>query len=174
MRAPALTTDPLVGRHGLKQRVDELTGAARTGQGGALVLEGEAGIGKSALLEYARNAAPGFRVVRTSGSEFEQELPYSALHQLCVPMLKHLDELPDRHRDALRVAFGLAEGTPDPFLIGLAALGLVTAAARERPLMCLIDDAQWVDNASARAMVFLTRRIATRSTRRHRGTPATA
>ncbi|MGW0194411.1 ATP-binding protein [Nonomuraea sp. NPDC003201] len=160
MRTPALTTDVLVGRHELQQRVDELTGAARTGQGGALVLEGEAGIGKSALLEYARNAASGFRVVRTSGSEFEQELPYSALHQLCVPMLKHLNELPDRHRDALRVAFGLAEGTPDPFRIGLAALGLVTAAAQERPLLCLIDDAQWVDTASARAMVFLARRVA--------------
>ncbi|MET7335115.1 AAA family ATPase [Nonomuraea sp. NPDC005650] len=160
MRTPALTTEVLVGRHELQQRVDELTGAARTGQGGALVLEGEAGIGKSALLEYARNAAPGFRVVRTSGSEFEQELPYSALHQLCVPMLKHLVELPNRHRDALRVAFGLAEGTPDPFQIGLAALGLVTAAARERPLLCLIDDAQWVDTASARAMVFLARRVA--------------
>ncbi|GAB2898527.1 LuxR C-terminal-related transcriptional regulator [Streptomyces mayteni] len=124
------------------------------------MLEGEAGIGKSALLAYAQQAASGFRVVRTSGAEFEQELPYSALHQLCVPMLKHLGELPDRHRDALRMAFGLAEGTPDPFRVGLATLGLVTTAARKRPLLCLIDDAQWVDTASARAMAFLARRVA--------------
>ncbi|MFE1932110.1 AAA family ATPase [Streptomyces sp. NPDC059474] len=160
MRTPSFQADLLVGRDELRRRVDELTGAALTGQGGALVLEGEAGIGKSALLDHAHNAAPGFRAVRTSGSEFEQELPYSALHQLCVPMLKHLGELPDRHADALRVAFGLAEGTPDPYRIGLAALGLVTAAARERPLLCLIDDAQWVDTASAKAMVFLARRVA--------------
>lgn len=142
------------------RRVDELTGAASAGRGGALVLEGEAGIGKSALLDHAHHAARGFRVVRASGAEFEQELPYSALHQLCVPLLEHLAELPARQRDALRVAFGLAEGGPDPFLIGLAALGLATAAARERPLLCLVDDAQWVDTASARAMVFLARRVA--------------
>ncbi|MFE4056419.1 AAA family ATPase [Streptomyces sp. NPDC059096] len=160
MRTSLPLTDLLVGRHELQQSVDALTGAALTGQGGALVLEGEAGIGKSALLDHAHNTAAGFRAVRASGSEFEQELPYSALHQLCVPILKHLVELPDRHRDALRVAFGLAEGAPDPYLIGLAALGLVTAAARDRPLLCLIDDAQWIDTASARAMVFLARRVA--------------
>jgi DNA-binding CsgD family transcriptional regulator len=160
VRTPALLTDPLVGRHELRRRLDELTGAARAERGGALVLEGEAGIGKSALLEHAQNAATGFRTVRTSGSEFEQELPYSALHQLCVPVLAHLDDLPEPHRDALRVAFGLAEGTPDPFRIGLAALGLLTAAAGERPLLCLVDDAQWIDTASARVMAFLSRRIA--------------
>ncbi|UED88013.1 ATP-binding protein [Streptomyces profundus] len=157
---PTLPAHLLIGRRELRQRIEELTRSAFTGQGGALVLEGEAGIGKSALLACAQDAAPGFRTVRTSGSEFEQELPYSALHQMCVPMLKYLAELPERHRDALRVAFGLAEGTPDPFRIGLAVLGLVTAAARERPLLCLIDDAQWVDSASARAMVFLARRVA--------------
>ncbi|MGW3788494.1 AAA family ATPase [Micromonospora chokoriensis] len=107
---------------------------ARSGQGGALVVRGEAGIGKSTLLAYARNAASGVRVIRAPGAEFERELPFGALHQLCVPVLGHLADLPTRHADALRVAFGLAEGAPDLFHIGVATVGLLAAAARAHPL----------------------------------------
>ncbi|AGZ41222.1 AAA family ATPase [Actinoplanes friuliensis] len=154
------TSDLLVGRTGEIRRLDELTGAAAAGRGGTLVLRGEAGIGKSALLARAAQAATAFRVVRASGSEFEQELPYAGLHQLCVPMLEHLAELPHRHRDALRAAFGLAVGTSDPYQVGMAALGLLTVAARDRPLLCVVDDAQWLDSASSRVVLFLARRLA--------------
>ncbi|MEU8614586.1 ATP-binding protein, partial [Actinoplanes sp. NPDC048791] len=153
--------DRLVGRRAETQRLTELTGRAAAGRGGALVLAGEAGIGKSALLGYAAQAATAFRVVHASGSEFEQELPYSGLHQLCLPMLDRLSELPPRSRDALRVAFSLAEGPSEPFQIGMAALGLLTAAAQHQPLLCLIDDAQWLDEASAQVMLFLARRVTT-------------
>ncbi len=149
----------MIGRSRERHRLDELISAAGRGHGGALVLRGEAGIGKSTLLEYAVRGAPGFRTIELSGSEFEKELPYAGLHQLCLPMLGHLDELPDRHRDALRVAFGMAEGAPEPFHIGLAALGLMTAAARTQPLLCLIDDAQWLDAASSAVLPFLARRL---------------
>lgn len=152
--------DPLVGRQHEIRRIAELTGAARTGQGGALVLRGEAGIGKSALLDRAVRDAPGFRVVHASGAEYEAELPFAALHQLCQPLLGHLDELPVEHRQALLVAFGLAAGTPDVFRIGLATLGLLAAAARERPLLCVVDDAQWLDDASSKAVAFVARRVA--------------
>ncbi|WP_433728790.1 AAA family ATPase [Actinoplanes sp. CA-051413] len=153
--------DRLVGRRAETQRLTELTGRAAAGHGGALVLAGEAGIGKSALLGYAAQTAAAFRVVHASGSEFEQELPYSGLHQLCLPLLDRLSELPPRSRDALRVAFSLAEGPSDPFQIGMAALGLLTAAAQHQPLLCLIDDAQWLDEASAQVMLFLARRVTT-------------
>lgn len=153
------TESPLVGRLSEKRRVDELVGAARAGRGDSLVLSGEAGIGKSTLLDHAVQAAAGFRVLRASGAEFEQELPYSALHQLCVPILELLAELPDRRRDALRIAFGLADGTPQPFQVGLAILELVTAVSGEQPVLCVIDDAQWLDAASSRAMAFLARRV---------------
>lgn len=124
-----------------------------------LVLRGEAGIGKSALLEHARRTADGFLVVDAAGSQYEAELPFAALHQLCLPVLAHLDELPAQHRDALRVAFGLAAGTPDVFHIGLATLGLLAAAARERPLLVLVDDAQWLDASSSSVLAFLARRL---------------
>ncbi|MCX5562358.1 AAA family ATPase [Streptomyces sp. NBC_00038] len=149
----------LVGRQAEIRRIDELTGAARAGRGGALVLRGEAGIGKSTLLDHARRAASGFRTVQACGSEYERELPFAALHQLCLPMLPHLAELPDRHRDALRIAFGLVTGAPDVFRIGVATLELLTCAARERPLLCLIDDAQWLDTASSKVLTFLARRV---------------
>ncbi|MFG1603897.1 AAA family ATPase [Actinoplanes sp. NPDC049265] len=149
---------PLMGRHAETRRIDELIGAARTGRGGVLVLRGEAGIGKSALLDHARRSAPGFRIVEASGSEFETELPFAALHQLCVPMLGRLAELPAPHRDALRIAFGLVTGAPDPFRIGLATLELMSAAGGQ-PLLCVVDDAHWLDAASSRALAFLARRV---------------
>ncbi|MDT8913153.1 AAA family ATPase [Amycolatopsis sp. PS_44_ISF1] len=148
----------LVGRGGEQRRIEELVEGARAGRGGALVLSGEAGIGKSSLLDHAGRTA-GFRVLRASGAEFEQELPYSALHQLCLPILEHLAEVPERHRDAVRIAFGLADGTPQPFQIGLALLELVTAVSGAQPVLCLIDDAQWLDAASSQAMAFLARRL---------------
>ncbi len=141
--------------------LDELVGAVRGGRGGALVLRGEAGIGKSALLEHAQLAASGFRVLHGSGAEFESELPFAALHQLCRPADDHLTTLPIQHQDVLRVAFGLASGPPDPFRVGLATLELLAAAARERPLLCLVDDAQWLDAASAAALAFIARRVNT-------------
>jgi DNA-binding CsgD family transcriptional regulator len=150
----------LVGRAGESGRVTALIDAARSGQGGALLLTGEAGIGKSALLEHAARAADGVRITRASGSEFEREFPFAALHQVCVPLLGLLDAIPAPHRAALRVAFGLADGTPDLLRIGLATLELATAAARERPLLVLVDDAQWLDPASARVLAFLARRLA--------------
>ncbi|GHH40486.1 ATP-binding protein [Lentzea cavernae] len=149
----------MIGRDGEKRRVGDLVGHARESRGGALVLSGEAGIGKSALLAHAVHAASGFQVLRAAGSEFEQELPYSALHQLCVPVLRHLASLPGPRREAVRIAFGLADGTPQPFQVGLAVLDLLTAASAERPVLCVVDDAQWLDTASAQALAFLARRV---------------
>ncbi|HEX7309222.1 MAG TPA: AAA family ATPase [Lentzea sp.] len=149
----------MIGRHGERRRVDELVAAARGGRGGALVLGGEAGIGKSTLLAHAVESASGFQVLRADGSEFEQELPYSALHQLCVPVLGHLDALPGQRREALRIAFGLAGGTPQPFQVGLAVLELVAAVGGDQPVLCVVDDAQWLDEASSRALAFLARRV---------------
>ncbi|WP_406636619.1 AAA family ATPase [Amycolatopsis sp. WGS_07] len=152
----ATSSRSLVGRHAEVDRLLALIRAAERGEGGALVLRGEPGIGKSALLDHVEQAAEGFQRIRASGSEFEGELPFAALHQLCVPVLAHLDTL---YRDALLVAFGLADGAPDPFRVSLAALDLLTTAAAERPLLCVIDDAHWLDAASARALTFLARRI---------------
>ncbi|MFF1920251.1 AAA family ATPase [Streptomyces sp. NPDC058221] len=159
MQTSAPPHGPLLGRQYETQRLGELIGAARTGRGGALVLRGEAGIGKSTLLEYAEGAASGFRVLRAGGSELEAELPFAALHQLCLPVLGHLTELPAEHRRALRIAFDLESGTPDAFRVGLATLGLLTAAGQARPVLCVVDDAHWLDAASSKALVFLARRV---------------
>ncbi|PSK99982.1 putative ATPase [Murinocardiopsis flavida] len=151
----------LVGRSAELDRLRALVGAAEQGDGGVLVLRGDPGIGKSALLDHLEHAAPDrFQTIRASGAEFEGELPFAALHQLCVPVLAHLDALSAPYRDSLQVAFGLADGAPDPFRIGLAALDLLAAAAARRPLLCIVDDAHWMDDASARALTFLARRIA--------------
>ncbi|MFB8275338.1 AAA family ATPase [Nocardia colli] len=147
----------LVGRSAETARLFALLHEARESRGGAVVVLGEAGIGKSSLLEHLAKASSGFMVMRASGAEFETELPYSSLHQLCAPVLEYLDALPAPHRTALRIAFGLETGTPDPFLAGAAALGLLLET--DRPLLCLIDDAQWLDHASARALAFVARRI---------------
>ncbi|MFI6159064.1 AAA family ATPase [Micromonospora haikouensis] len=159
MRSAAASPGSLVGRDVELKVLDELIQCARSGRGGALVVRGEAGIGKSTLLARASAAASGVRVVQASGVQFERELPFGALHQLCVPVLDHLADLPSRHADALRVAFGLAAGTPDLFHIGVAALGLLAAAARVRPLLCVVDDAHWLDAASSKALAFVGRRV---------------
>ena len=140
--------------------LDRLFGAARAGRSGVLVVRGEAGVGKTALLDYAIGSASDMRVVRASGVESEMELAFAVLHQLCAPLLDRLDGLPAPQRHALEVTFGFSAGpSPDRFFVGLAVLGLLSEAAEERPLLCVIDDAQWLDGASAQALAFVARRL---------------
>jgi AAA ATPase domain/Bacterial regulatory proteins, luxR family len=150
----------LLGRQTEREALGRLLEAARGGHGGVLVVHGEPGVGKTALLEDAVGAGREFRVAQTVGVEGEMELAYAALQQLCAPILELTDRLPQPQRDALAVAFGHSAGpAPDPFLVGLAALGLLAEAAEERPLLCVVDDAQWLDGASARALGFVARRL---------------
>jgi DNA-binding CsgD family transcriptional regulator len=136
----------------------------QAGQSRVLVLRGEAGIGKTALLEYLQGRAAGCRIARAAGVESEMELPFAGLHQLCVPVLHRLGRLPGPQGEALAVAFGLREGdAPDRFLVGLAVLSLLSDVAEEYPLVCLVDDAQWLDRASAQVLGFVTRRLVAES-----------
>ncbi len=140
--------------------LDGMIAAVREGQSRALVVRGEAGVGKTALLEHVLEAASDLRVVRAVGVESEMELPFAALHQLCAPMLDRLARLPAPQRDALRIVFGLSGGAaPDRFLVGLAVLSLLSEVADERPLVCVVDDAQWLDQASAGTLGFVARRL---------------
>jgi AAA ATPase domain len=151
---------PLRGRRSECEALERLLAGARVGRSGVLVLRGESGVGKTALLEYVVARASGFRVLRTAGAEFEMELAFAGLHQLCSTMLGGVAGLPDPQRDALATAFGLSGGeAPDRFLVGLAALGLLCEAAEERPMLCVIDDGQWLDRASAGALAFVARRV---------------
>src|SRR6516165_10003907 len=160
MRTRSEPTPSLLNRQRERAALDGLLGDLRSGRGRALVVRGEAGVGKSALLEYAAGAAPDLRVVRAIGVESEMELAVAGLHQLCLPLLDHLGRLPAPQRDALGVAFGLrAGGAPDRFLVGLAVLTLLSEAAEDRPLLCLVDDAQWLDRASAQVLAFAARRL---------------
>ena len=144
--------------------LDGLLAAARGGDSGVLVLRGEAGIGKTALLEHAIESASDLTVLRAVGVESEVELAFAALHQLCAPVLDGLDRLPGPQRTALAITFGLSAGAaPDRFLVGLATLGLLSEAAQERPVLCVIDDAQWLDRASAQALAFVAHRLQTES-----------
>src|SRR6476646_140983 len=158
-----VTEGPAEGLHDRRderQALERLLEAVRGGQSGVLVVCGEAGVGKTALLEFAINAAPGFRILRTVGIESEMELAFAALQQLCAPLLDRLDRLPVPQRNALGVAFGLRVGdAPDRFLVGLAVLSLLSEIAEERPLVCVVDGAQWLDRASAQALVFVARRL---------------
>jgi DNA-binding CsgD family transcriptional regulator len=140
--------------------LDRLRDGARAGRSGVLVVRGEAGVGKTALLEYAIGSASDMRVLRGSGVESEMELAFAALHQLWAPLLDRLEGLPAPQRAALEITFGLREGpAPDRLFVGLAVLGLLAEAAEERPLLCVIDDAQWLDRASAQALAFVARRL---------------
>ncbi len=140
--------------------LDGLLADARAGRSRVLVVRGEPGIGKTALLDYAIQSASGFRVARAAGVESEMELAFAALHQLCAPMLDRLERLPGPQHDAVGVAFGLTAGNaPDRFLVGLAVLSLLSEVGEERPLLCLVDDAQWLDRASAQALGFVARRL---------------
>ena len=142
-------------------RLDQLLAGAQLGRSAALVVRGEAGIGKSALLDYVAERAEGRRVLRVVGVEWEMELPFAGLHQLCAGLLDGLGRLPAPQRDALGTAFGLSAGDqPDRFLVGLALLSLLSDAAEDRPLVCLIDDVQWLDRSSAQALAFVARRLA--------------
>jgi DNA-binding CsgD family transcriptional regulator len=157
------STDPATGlldRHSERAAVDRVLDQARAGSSAVLVVRGEPGIGKTALLGYAAGRALGFRVVRAWGVESEMELAFAGLHQLCVPMLGRLDQLPGPQHDALAVAFGMREGqAPDRFLVGLAVLSLLAATAEDQPLACLVDDAQWLDRASVQCLAFAARRL---------------
>src|SRR4051812_49074596 len=140
--------------------LERLLSTAREGHGAVLVVYGDPGVGKTALLEYISATAQDFRVVRTAGVEGEMELDYAALQQLCSPILEYSDRLPDPQRDALGVAFGLSAGQPpNPFLVGLAVLGLLSEAAERQPLLCVVDDAHWLDDASTRALALIARRL---------------
>jgi DNA-binding CsgD family transcriptional regulator/tetratricopeptide (TPR) repeat protein len=150
----------LLGRRGECEALDRLLARLRTGRSPVLVLRGEAGVGKTALLEYLLDQASGCRIVRAAGAESEMELAYAGLQQLCAPMLDRLDALPGPQREALSTAFGLSAGDPpDRFFVGLAVLSLCAEAARDRPLLCVVDDAQWLDRASAQALAFVARRL---------------
>src|SRR4051812_17172215 len=140
--------------------LDGLLAQTREGEGGVLVIRGEAGIGKTALLDYVAERASGCRIIRIAGVESEMELAFAGLHQLFAPMLDGLNGLPDPQRDALRAAFGLQDGdAPNRFLVALAALTLLAEAAEVEPLVCMVDDTQWLDRASAQALAFAARRL---------------
>ncbi|HTU06130.1 MAG TPA: ATP-binding protein, partial [Trebonia sp.] len=156
------TAPALLGRDDERALLDRLVGTARGGWSAVLVLRGEPGVGKTALLEYAIGAAAGLRVVRVTGVQSESELAYATVQQLCAPLLNHLDALPGPQRDALATAFGMAAGKPpDRFMIGLGVLGLLSASAADgrRPLLCAVDDGQWLDRASMEALAFAARRL---------------
>ncbi|GAA0928590.1 LuxR family transcriptional regulator [Kribbella koreensis] len=151
---------------GLRGRASEcevlngLVQNAQTGHSQVLVLRGEAGIGKTAMLQFLLDRASDCRVSRASGVESEMELPFAGLHQLCAPLLNRLEELPPPQQDALATTFGLRPGNPpDPFVVGLAVLNLLSDAAEQQPLVCVIDDAQWLDHASAQTLEFVARRL---------------
>jgi DNA-binding CsgD family transcriptional regulator len=153
-------TTTLTGRQSERDVLDRFIEAVGTGESSALVLRGEPGVGKTALLEYAVEHARGFRVVRAAGVQSEMELAYAGLHQLLAPMLDRVDHLPAPQSEALRTAFGLASGRPaDRFLLGLAVLTLLSDAADEQPLLCVVDDEQWLDHASANVLAFVARRL---------------
>src|SRR3954447_21402186 len=151
---------------GLVDRVDErdvlerLLSGVRTGQSRVLVLRGEAGVGKTALLRHLSGAARGCRIARAAGVESEMELPFAGLHGLCAPMLDRLGNLPAPQREALSTAFGVTAGPPpDRFLVGLAVLSLLADAAEQQPLVCIVDDAHWLDRVSAQTLSFVARRL---------------
>jgi len=150
----------LLGRRAECEVLDALVADVLAGRGRALVLRGEAGVGKSALLEYVVEKAAGWHLARADGVESEMQLPYAALHQLCAPMLDHVEALPGPQREALKTVFGLSTGpAPDGFLVGLGVLTLVSEVLEERSLLCVVDDAQWLDEASARTLAFVSRRL---------------
>ena len=159
-RVRSLSGGQLLGRERERDALDRLLAGGRAGRGCVLVVHGEPGIGKTALLECALETGREFRVAGICGVESEMELAFAALQQLCCPYLELIEHLPEPQRDALAVAFGLGAGPArNPFLVGLAVLGLLAEVAEEQPLLCVVDDAQWLDGASARALGFVGRRL---------------
>jgi DNA-binding CsgD family transcriptional regulator len=156
----ALGAPAFCGRAHERATLDGLLGRVRGGEGAALIVRGEAGIGKTALLQYCAAQAWGCRIAQVVGVESELEMPYAALHQLCGPMLGGLADLPEPQKRAVEVAFGLAAGsTPDRFVVGLAVLSLLADVAAKQPLVCVVDDAQWLDEASRQVLGFVGRRV---------------
>ena len=152
--------EALVGRRTECEALDDLLTGVRGGRSAAVLVHGEAGIGKTALLEYLRRTATGCEIGRATGVESEMELAFGGLHQLCAPFLEYADRLPDPQREALETVFGMtAAPPPEVFLVGLAVLSLLAEAAGERPLVCLVDDAQWLDQVSAQILVFVAHRL---------------
>jgi DNA-binding CsgD family transcriptional regulator len=150
----------LVDRESERDVLERLVAGVDAGESRVLVLRGEAGVGKTALLRHLSRAADGHRIARAAGVESEMELPFAGLHALCARMLGRLERLPDPQRDALSTAFGLAAGPPpDRFLVGLAVLSLLADAAEEQPVLCIVDDAQWLDRVSAQTLAFVARRL---------------
>ena len=140
--------------------LDDVIAAIRAGESRTMVLHGEAGVGKTALLNYTVESAAEMRLLRATGVETEMELAFASLHQLCAPLLESVERLPPPQRHALEIAFGLSEGpAPDRFLVGLALLTLLSEAAEERPVLCVVDDAQWLDEVSAKTLAFVARRL---------------
>jgi DNA-binding CsgD family transcriptional regulator len=157
-------TPELSDRRVEREVLDRLLEAVRAGDSRALVVHGEPGVGKTALLEYLAAHASGCRVAHAAGVQSEMELAFAGLHQLCAPMLDHIERVPAPQRDALQTAFGMSAGSaPDRFLIGLAVLSLFSDVAEARPLLCLVDDAQWLDHASAQVLAFVARRLGAES-----------
>jgi tetratricopeptide (TPR) repeat protein len=151
----------LTGRRSERDALDRLVDAVCAGQSRALVVRGEPGVGKTVLLDYLVDRAQECRVARTAGVQSEMELAFAGLHQLCAPLLDHFDRLPRPQLDALGTTFGISAGPPpDRFLVGLAVLSLLSEVAGERPLICVVDDEQWLDHASAQALGFVARRLA--------------
>jgi DNA-binding CsgD family transcriptional regulator len=158
--APKNSGTPLLGRRAECAVLDDLVVSVADAHSSVLVLRGEAGIGKTALLEYAVERAAGFQVARVAGAESELELAFGGLHQLCLPFFDRLDDLPPPQREALGTAFGLSEGTPpDRFFVGLAVLNLLATVSEDAPVLCLVDDAQWLDRISAETLAFVARRL---------------
>src|SRR3954451_20964470 len=154
----------LLGRRSERQTLDRLLEAVRGGESRALVLRGEPGVGKTALLQYAIDSASELSVLRTVGVESEMELAFAGLQQVCAPMLDRLERLPGPPRDALATAFGLRAGdAPDRFFVGLGGLGLLSEVAGDQPLLCVVDDAQWLDRASAQALGLIAGRLGAES-----------
>jgi predicted ATPase len=150
----------MIGRRTECHTLDLPVRETQSGQSRVLVVHGEAGVGKTALLDYLSRQASGCRVLRVPGSQPELELAFAGLHHLCAPLLNHLEALAEPQRDALVTAFGMRTRSPDRFLIGLAVLGLLSEAASRQPVVCLVDDYQWLDRASARVLGFVARRLA--------------
>src|SRR3954452_24667318 len=160
MRDAHTPSSGLLGRVSERDALERLVAGVRAGQSRVLVVRGEAGVGKTALLEHLAAAADGCRIARAAGVESEMELPFAGLHALCGPMLGGLGRLPGPQRDALSTAFGLSAGPPPQrLLVGLAVLSLLADAAEERPLVCIVDDAQWLDQVSAQTLAFVARRL---------------
>ena len=154
----------LTGRRAECGALDQLIRVIRAGESRVLVVHGEPGVGKTALLEYLAAQARGCRARRAAGVQSGMELAFAGLHQLCAPVLDRLEHLAVPQRDALRIAFGISAGPPpDPFLVGLGVLSLLSEVAEQQPLVCLVDDVRWLDRASAQILAFVGRRLGAES-----------